>query len=67
MEKITLYLDESTVQMLHLLARDSGQTIGKIVQEAALDRYMRRAVEGLHSSAASAPYLDLDDSEFASG
>lgn len=45
MEKISLLLDESTVEMLHLLARDSGKTIGTVVQEMALERYMNHALE----------------------
>jgi hypothetical protein len=46
MEQITLLLSESTVEMLHLLARESGQTIGTVVHEMALDRYMHRAMDG---------------------
>jgi hypothetical protein len=46
MEQITLLLSESTVEMLHLLAREGGQTIGTVVQEMALDRYMHRAMDG---------------------
>ncbi len=44
MEKLTLLLPDATVQMLHLLARSEGQTIGRIVQEMALDRYMTQAM-----------------------
>lgn len=46
MEQITLLLSETTVEMLHLLAREGGQTIGTVVQEMALDRYMHRAMDG---------------------
>ncbi|PTQ74963.1 hypothetical protein [Celeribacter persicus] len=45
MEKLTLLLPESTVRMLHLLARETGQSIGAMVQEMALDRYMHRLME----------------------
>ncbi|TNE63444.1 MAG: hypothetical protein EP336_17650 [Rhodobacteraceae bacterium] len=45
MEKLTLLLPDSTVRMLHLLARETGQPIGAMVQEMALDRYMHRLME----------------------
>lgn len=45
MEKMSLLIPQSTVEMLHLLARDSGQTIGTVVHEMALERYMNRALE----------------------
>ncbi|SFK09872.1 hypothetical protein [Celeribacter neptunius] len=48
MEKLTILLPESTVDMLHLLARDSGQTLGKIIQDMALDRYMQDRVVRAH-------------------
>jgi len=44
MEKLSLLLDKSTVEMLHLLARKSGKTIGTMVQEMALERYMNHAL-----------------------
>lgn len=46
MEKMTLLLPENTAEMLHLLSRETGQNIGDLVQEMALDRYMRLAVAG---------------------
>lgn len=42
MEKLTLLLPETTVEMMHRLARTEGQTIGAIIQEMALDRYMQQ-------------------------
>ena len=44
MEKISLLLDSSTVEMLHLLAKKSGKNIGTLIQEMALERYMNLAV-----------------------
>lgn len=46
MEKMTLLLPENTAEMLHLLSRETGQNIGNIVHEMALDRYMRQALGG---------------------
>ncbi|SDF64903.1 hypothetical protein SAMN04488117_10635 [Celeribacter baekdonensis] len=57
MEQITLLLSESTVEMLHLLARESGQTIGTVVHEMALDRYMHRAMDGVRFADSAAEYL----------
>ena len=61
MEQITLLLSESTVEMLHLLAREGGQTIGTVVQEMALDRYMHRAMDcamdGVRFSDSATEYL----------
>ena len=54
MEKITLLLPSSTVQMLHLLARTGDQTIGAMVQEMALDRYMNQAMQHSHPAKAKA-------------
>lgn len=48
MEKLTILLPESTVRMLHLLARERGQTLGKLVQDMALERYMHDTVERAH-------------------
>lgn len=45
MEKMTLLLPENTAEMLHLLSRETGQNIGDLVQEMALDRYMRHALD----------------------
>jgi len=50
MEKMTLLLPENTAEMLHLLSRETGQNIGDLVQEMALDRYMRLAVGGADST-----------------
>lgn len=50
MEKLTLLLPDATVQMLHLLARSEGQTIGRIVKEMALDRYMTQAMAHSNST-----------------
>lgn len=46
MEKMTILLPENTAEMLHLLARETGQNIGDMVHEMALDRYMRHALNG---------------------
>jgi hypothetical protein len=46
MEKMTLLLPENTAEMLHLLSRETGQNIGDLVQEMALDRYMKLALGG---------------------
>lgn len=45
MERITILLPKSTVEMLHLLSRESGKTIGAVVQEMSLDRYMQRTMD----------------------
>lgn len=50
MERISLLLDKSTVEMLHLLARRTGKTIGTLVHEMALEKYMNHAVSGVHDS-----------------
>ncbi|MEM5476077.1 hypothetical protein [Pacificibacter sp. AS14] len=42
---MTLLLPENTAEMLHLLSRETGQNIGDLVQEMALDRYMRHALD----------------------
>ncbi|AJE44756.1 hypothetical protein [Celeribacter indicus] len=55
MEKLTLLLNASTVEMLHLLARDSGKTIGLLVQDMALERYMNCAMSGTRPSGQAAP------------
>jgi hypothetical protein len=44
MEKFTVLIPSSTAEMIHLLARDSGQNIGEILHEMALERYMRHAL-----------------------
>lgn len=44
LEKFTLLLPTNTAEMLHLLARESGQNIGDMIHEMALDRYMRHAL-----------------------
>jgi hypothetical protein len=44
MEKMTLLLPANTVEMMHLLSRETGQRIGDLVHEMALDRYMRHAL-----------------------
>ena len=44
MERLSLLLDTSTVEMLHLLARKSDKTIGALVQEMALEKDMSHAV-----------------------
>ncbi|NVK44980.1 MAG: hypothetical protein HWE33_01650 [Rhodobacteraceae bacterium] len=50
MEKITLLLPKTTVEMMHLLARTEGRTIGTIVQEMALDRYMQQMMSSQRTS-----------------
>jgi hypothetical protein len=50
MEKMTLLLPENTAEMLHLLSRETGQNIGDLIQEMALDRYMRMALGGSDST-----------------
>lgn len=44
MEKLTVLIPSSTAEMIHLLARESGQNIGEILHEMALERYMRHAL-----------------------
>lgn len=44
MEKLTLLLPANTAEMLHLLARETGQNLGDMIHEMALDRYMRLAL-----------------------
>ena len=51
MEKLTLLLPRTTVEMMHLLARTEGRTIGAILQEMALDRYMQQMMSSKHSAA----------------
>jgi hypothetical protein len=46
MEKMTILLPANTAEMLHLLARETGQNIGDMVHEMALDHYMRLALSG---------------------
>jgi hypothetical protein len=46
MEKMTILLPANTADMLHLLARETGQNIGAMVHEMALDHYMRLALSG---------------------
>lgn len=54
MEKLTLLLPENTVHMLHLLARESGHTMGHIVQDMAFERYMTHLM-GLTEAKAGLP------------
>ncbi|MCA0042041.1 hypothetical protein [Celeribacter litoreus] len=59
MENVTVFLPKSTVEMLHLLAREEGQTIGAVIQEMALDRYMHRVMTaGEHRDAEAAVSVD---------
>ncbi|NIY79218.1 hypothetical protein HCZ23_07015 [Celeribacter sp. HF31] len=50
MEKLTLLLPKTTVEMMHLLARTEGRTMGAIVQEMALDRYMQQMMSSQRTS-----------------
>lgn len=46
MEKITVLLPASTVDMLRLLADETDQKIDEVIHEMALDRYMSHALSG---------------------
>lgn len=59
MEKMTIYLPENTAEMLHLLSRETGQHIGDLVHEMALDRYMRHALRGADSEVSSSSSGDV--------
>lgn len=50
MEKMTIFLPENTIKLLHLLARESGKTVGTVVQEMALDRYMTQAMGAAYAA-----------------
>lgn len=41
MEHITLCLPSNTIELLHLIARQNGETIGSIMQDMAMERYMK--------------------------
>lgn len=41
MENITLYLPKNTIELLHLIARRNGETIGSVLQDMAMERYMK--------------------------
>ena len=41
MEHITLCLPSNTVELLHLIARQNGETIGSVMQDMAMERYMK--------------------------
>ena len=50
MENITLYLPKTTIELLHLIARRNGETIGSILQDMAMERYMKDMI-GLRRTA----------------
>ncbi|WP_417242262.1 hypothetical protein [Celeribacter sp.] len=41
MEQITLFLPKTTVELMHLIARQKGDTIGGLLQDMAMERYMK--------------------------
>lgn len=51
MENITLFLPKTTIELLHLIARRNGETIGAVLQDMAMERYMKDAT-GLRRTAA---------------
>lgn len=41
MENITICLPTTTIELLHLIARQNGDTIGSVLQDMAMERYMK--------------------------
>jgi hypothetical protein len=46
MENMIIQLPTATAEMLHLLARKGDQTIGSLLQQMALEHYVRHALGG---------------------
>ncbi|RPE63097.1 hypothetical protein EDD53_2694 [Pacificibacter maritimus] len=67
MEKMTLLLPANTAEMLHLLSRETGQRIGDLVHEMALDRYMRHALDASETNDAERAFVSQSDLSKVSG
>ncbi|WP_417250361.1 hypothetical protein [Celeribacter sp.] len=50
MENITLCLPRTTIELLHIIARLKGETIGSVLQDMAMERYMKDMI-GLRRNA----------------
>ncbi|WP_439103356.1 hypothetical protein [Celeribacter marinus] len=50
MEQITLFLPKNTVELMHIIARQNGDTIGGILQDMAMERYMKDRMNLRHTA-----------------
>ncbi|ALI55607.1 hypothetical protein [Celeribacter marinus] len=50
MEQITLFLPKNTVELMHIIARQNGDTIGGVLQDMAMERYMKDRMNLRHTA-----------------
>ncbi|WP_417258381.1 hypothetical protein [Celeribacter sp.] len=50
MEQITLFLPKTTIELMHLIARQNGDTIGGVLQDMTMERYMKGRVDLRHTA-----------------